>query len=306
MLTFHRGAPSSLWARLPNRDFYLNLDYLDALLSYLRRRGWEIVTIDTLLARIGQRDPSAKLVNFSIDDCYRDTWEHVVPLFRRHRAPVTLFVTTGIPDGTMSLGWAGLEAILLERNQIFLDGTRIELPTSAKKRLWFKRITADWSNRNFDREYERFCLQNGADIEVLREEHAITWDMLKELRNDPLVEIGSHTVSHPRMSMLTPEKARAELVESRERLTTRLGIDCRHFAFPYGRKSDCGSRDFSLAKEAGFVSAATTRKGLVSFREDDVFRLPRNTVNGAYQSIAYASVLLSGLAGIGARVTGRV
>ena len=109
MLTFHRAAPAAQWAELPNKNFYLNLDYLDNLLGSLKRDEWEVVTVEELTGCLESGENGSRLVNFSVDDCYRDTFEHVVPLFRRHGVPVTLFVTTGIPDGTMSLGWAGLE-----------------------------------------------------------------------------------------------------------------------------------------------------------------------------------------------------
>ena len=109
MLTFHRAAPATRWADLPNKGFYLNLDYLDNLLGTLKRDGWEIVTVEELTGRLMRGENGSRLVNFSVDDCYRDTFEHVVPLFRRHGVPVTLFVTTGIPDGSMPLAWAGLE-----------------------------------------------------------------------------------------------------------------------------------------------------------------------------------------------------
>lgn len=229
----------------------------------------------------------------------------MVPVFRRHGVSVTLFVTTGIPDGTMSLGWAGLELILARRNRVILNGETADVSSRAAKQQWFAKISAAWDSGDFDGEYEAFCRVNEADPAKLREEHAITWEMLETLRDDPLVEIGAHTVSHPRISSLPPDGALRELAGSRQRLRSRLGIECRHFAFPYGRSADCRKRDFDLAREAGFASASTTRKGLVQPKQD-VFSLPRNTLNGAYQSMTYASLLLSGLAGLAAKVLGRV
>jgi peptidoglycan/xylan/chitin deacetylase (PgdA/CDA1 family) len=305
MLTFHRAAPAAEWEDLPDRGFYLSLSYLDNLLGYLNRTGWKAVTVTELLGRLQRGEEGARLVNFSVDDCYKDTWEHVVPLFRKHRVPVTLFVTTGIPDGTFELCWAGLESILAARKSVKFEGERIEISAPAAKTELFKRISAAWEKGNTDREYLEFCKSNDADPAELRKEHAITWEMLDSFRNDGHVEIGAHTVSHPRISSLGVESALSELKASRARLESRLGIECRHFAFPYGRSADCGPRDFDLAREAGFESAATTRKGLVSSNQD-FFSLPRNTVNGARQSIPYANALLSGLAGVGARVLGRV
>jgi peptidoglycan/xylan/chitin deacetylase (PgdA/CDA1 family) len=305
MLTFHRAAPPAEWADLPNRDFYLSLGYLSNLLTYLRGTGWEVVTIEEMLGRLERGEPGERLVNFSVDDCYKDTWEHAVPLFRKHGVPVTLFVTTGIPDGTLELFWAGLESVLSSRQSVMFEGETMPVPTSVAKREAFRRISAVWDRGNIKGEYLEFCWVNGADPVRLRKDHAITWEMLESFRSDSLVEIGAHSVSHPRTGSLTAEDARRELEESGARLRSRLGVPCRHFAFPYGRSGDCGPRDFDLAQKAGFASASTTRKGLLSSGQD-VFSLPRNTVNGAYQSIAYANALLSGLAGFGARVLGRV
>lgn len=112
-LTFHRAAPSADWDLLPNRDFYLDVGFLDHLLGYLRSQGWDIVTVSEALSRAAGRGAHRRYVNFSIDDCYRDTFELVAPVFRRHNVPVTLYVTTGIPDGTLPLWSAGLEDTLL-------------------------------------------------------------------------------------------------------------------------------------------------------------------------------------------------
>src|SRR5215467_10114408 len=97
MLTFHRAAGDTEWQRLPNRDFYLNLDYLSDLLNYLKRSAWKIVTIDEMIGELACQNGKRRLVNFSIDDGYVDTVRHAIPLFRSFSVPVTVFVTTGIP-----------------------------------------------------------------------------------------------------------------------------------------------------------------------------------------------------------------
>ncbi len=305
LLTFHRAAATSVWESLPNRNFYLDLAFLDLLLGYLKRTGWAVVTIDEALRRAARDDAGDRYVNFSIDDCYRDTFEAAVPLFLRHGVPVTLFVATGIPDGTLPLWTAGLEDVLGRRDRVALEHTTLEVATPKAKREAYRRIAAEWDRAEPFRRYASFCALNGIDPSEMHRRHAISWDMLAALRQNPLVEIGAHSVTHARFSSLSAAEALAEIAGSRDRLQHRLGIPVRHFAFPYGRSGDCGPRDFELARTAGLASAATTRKGLVR-RRQDVFSMPRNTLNGRHRSLTMAELHLTGMTGIAARMLGHV
>ncbi|WP_249225357.1 polysaccharide deacetylase family protein [Tardiphaga alba] len=304
-MTFHRGAPAELWERLPNRDFYLDTNFLDQFLSYLAQHGWDVVTIEEAVRRSRDATNQRRFVNFSIDDCYRDTFEDVVPLFRRHNVPLTLFVTTGIPDGTLPLWAAGLEDTLLNNDRVAVEDGHIDVPDFPAKQAAFYRIAESWDGHQAAQRYATFCDLNGIDIDAMHWKHAITWEMLEELRDDPLVEIGGHTVTHARISSLGADGALGELKGCRDRLIERLGTPTRHFAFPYGRSGDCGSRDFAIARDAGYASAATTRKGLV-LQGQDPYELPRCTINGSDRSVATMELHLSGLTGLAARMMGRV
>lgn len=304
-LTFHRAASAAGWSTLPNRDFYIDVEFLDRFVAHLLTQGWDIVTVDEALRRSARHDNNSRYVNFSIDDCYRDSFELIVPVFRRHNVPVTLFVTTGIPDGTLPLWSAGLEETLRDRDRVVVDRRVLDLTTTEQRALAYGRIAASWDGPDAAKFYTAFCDANGVDIDAMHWKHAISWGMLEALAKDPLVEIGAHTVTHARISALTAEAALVELAQSRLRLNERLGIDVKHFAFPYGRSADCGPRDFALARQAGFQSAATTRKGLVRHGQDP-FSLPRNTMNGAHRNLPAMNMHLTGLSGTAAKVVGRV
>ena len=305
LFTFHRAAPPAEWEKLPNRDFYMDIEFLDRFLGHLAAQEWEVVTVSDALRRAGSANDDSRYVNFSIDDCYRDTFELVAPVFRRHNVPVTLFVTTGIPDGTMPLWSIGLEDALGTRDSVLVDGEVVRLSRPDVRRAAFRRIATRWDGPHANKHYAAFCRVNGIDMEAMHWKHAISWEMLDVLARDPLIEIGAHTISHPRMSSLSPEAAFAELEGARIRLNERLGINVQHHAFPYGRAADCGPRDFAIARKAGYFSAATTRKGLVRGGQDR-FKLPRNTINGGHRSLAAMEMHLTGLTGTAARIAGRV
>jgi peptidoglycan/xylan/chitin deacetylase (PgdA/CDA1 family) len=110
----------------------------------------------------------------------------------------------------------------------------------------------------------------------------MSWEEVRSLA-DTGWEIGSHTVTHPRLTTLGDRELRDELVSSREECRRRIGTSCQSIAFPYG---DCDQRVIDASREAGYSAVATIpwrleqsgrfvwpRTGI--FREDNqrVFRL---------------------------------
>lgn len=105
----------------------------------------------------------------------------------------------------------------------------------------------------------------------------LDWHDLEELRRLGWT-IGSHSLTHPRMSWsLNGERAasyaarlRDECVRSREVLSERLGTDVTLFAYPYGEDPEAAR---AAVKEAGYGAAFTVRES----REwdGDVFSIPR-------------------------------
>jgi peptidoglycan/xylan/chitin deacetylase (PgdA/CDA1 family) len=305
LLLFHRAAWPAEWPNLPNRNFYLDMSFLDHLLLYLRKTGREVVTLDEMV----REPPNSKrrLVNISVDDTYRDTYELVVPAFRRHGVPVTLFVQTGIPDGTDVMWTSGLETILQENNEILLnaaDGcSPVALMAWNDRARLFRHLVKSWEARGAETAYREFCALNGYDLRKMSERHAMHWDMLADCRDDPHIELGAHSVSHPHLAALSEARAWQEIVGSRKRLVERLGVEIRHFAFPFGQSGDCGPREARLAREAGFATASTTRKGVLRTLEGrDLFALPRNNLNGASRRMASVEISLSGLGGLVSRM----
>jgi len=89
-------------------------------------------------------------------------------------------------------------------------------------------------------------------------------------------EIGSHTVSHPHLHLLSRAAAQAEIATSREQLEQLTGAPVIHFCYPYGEFSD---ETVALVRAAGYRSAVTTQRGVAS-RTHDALRLPRVSING--------------------------
>lgn len=63
----------------------------------------------------------------------------------------------------------------------------------------------------------------------------MTWDQLREVVEDPLVTIGSHTHTHPELPTLSDAQIEDEMQRSAERFKKELGFVPKHFAYPRGK-----------------------------------------------------------------------
>lgn len=118
---------------------------------------------------------------------------------------------------------------------------------------------------------------------------------LRALAADPLITIGAHGKGHYAIAKLSADKAVSEMKGSADVIERELGMRPAHFSFPYGDQASARAREFALAKELGFKTAVTTRKGvLFPAHRRHLTALPRVSLNGDYQSLTYTALYLSG------------
>lgn len=72
-------------------------------------------------------------------------------------------------------------------------------------------------------------------------------------------EIGSHSLTHPRLTKISIAAAREEIVTSKKTLEDMFGIPVRHFCYPYG---DWNIPVRDMVDEAGYETAVTTEFGV--------------------------------------------
>jgi peptidoglycan/xylan/chitin deacetylase (PgdA/CDA1 family) len=87
----------------------------------------------------------------------------------------------------------------------------------------------------------------------------LTWNTLRDLERDGFT-IGSHTVHHRNLTMLSPAEAWLELTQSRETLQRHLGVPVDWFSYPVGAED---STVVQLVRRAGYLLAVTEQPGFV-------------------------------------------
>lgn len=89
----------------------------------------------------------------------------------------------------------------------------------------------------------------------IEEDFAVTWDQLREMQQSQVFNIGSHTLSHLRLTQLKPEEARNELRFSRQILEKQLGCAIQTFCYPF---EDVNRQIIKMVKEEGYSAAVVT------------------------------------------------
>ncbi|MGM4991237.1 polysaccharide deacetylase family protein [Tardiphaga sp. 841_E9_N1_2] len=301
----HHVRPAHAGPFQPNRHLEITPDFLRATLAYLRATDVDIVTPDEVQRRLTERDFSRRFACFTCDDGYRDNRDHALPAMRDFDAPFTVYVTSDFASGTGRLWWVALERIVARADAIEapIDGQMVRLDTStlAGKDMAFDRLHG-WlrglpEEADIRREVSALCAAHGIDEDAVSRELCMSWDELKPFAADPLVTIGAHTVSHCNLAKQTEAMVVHELSASRTDIENVLQRPAVHLAYPYGDRCAAGTREFALAKNAGFETAVTTRPGVIaSDNFSQLTALPRVSLNGNYQDTRYLPVLTSGAA----------
>src|ERR1700756_3744735 len=105
----------------PNRHLEVEPEFLRAMLSHLRSRDVDIITLDEVHQRLTERNFSRRFACFTLDDGYRDNRDFALPVMREFDAPLTVYVASDFADGSGRLWWVALE-------QVIAGATAIEAP----------------------------------------------------------------------------------------------------------------------------------------------------------------------------------
>jgi peptidoglycan/xylan/chitin deacetylase (PgdA/CDA1 family) len=289
----------------PNHHLEIEPSFLRAMLSHLRARDIDIVTMDEAHRRLAEKNFSRRFACFTLDDGYRDNRDHALPVFREFDAPCIVYAVSDFAAGTGRLWWVALERTVANARQIEVEiggyKTQMEARTAAQKQAAFDRLHG-WlralpGEHDVLREVSALCARHGVDESAICRELCMSWDELKSFAADPLVTIGAHTITHPNLAKQSESVALNELRSSRERIEAALGRPVLHLAYPYGDRIAAGQREFALAKAAGFKTAVTTRPGMI-YPESAGYMtaLQRVSLNGNYQDERILPVLTSGTA----------
>jgi peptidoglycan/xylan/chitin deacetylase (PgdA/CDA1 family) len=249
-------------------------------LAYLRDH-FSVISLTRLIEQLKLGTSIGKnTVVLTVDDGRRNFHELFFPLLKEFGMPATLFVVSSFVLGQ---DWIWTDKVL------WLAGH-----PHADRELRLDNLDLFFERMNRLRPEIRNCQIDdlAAKMKVsIPKEPPLQYTpcsraQLREMADSGLVEIGSHSVTHPIFSTLTDKECRWELAESRTQIERLLGREVSCFCFPNGKPADYFPKHLQQLKDAGYSSAVMTHFGMPRHNSNE-YTLPRIGVSGRTDLLSF-------------------
>ncbi|MBL0104474.1 MAG: polysaccharide deacetylase family protein [Bacteroidetes bacterium] len=211
-------------------------------LSYFKN-NFDVISLAEAFGGASSLQKGKKKVVITFDDGYENNYTSAFPALKAHNFPATIFVAAQLLDKPNSPLWYDTLDILnsklkfqeIKNHLVAFNSsefTRFESYSSFK--TFFKQKDTEYKNKVIDSLLSRDLFQT-----IIFESNKEYWkllsaEQLKELSSSGLIEIGSHTTSHPNLDTLTGDKLKVEIVGSKSKLENCCNRSIDSIAFPDG------------------------------------------------------------------------
>ena len=218
--------------------------------KWFRKKKFRFLDVHELYEILsGKSSFPTRAVFFSLDDGWKENYNEVVRLSHRIKVPLTIFIPTEPVMGCGPYWWTTVD-------KAYRKGYISYTPDALKKMPDEKRSE---------------ILEKAGRHVSIRREAMLPYEVKKLPEKN--IAVGSHTLTHPILTMCNDEKSKKEITESRIELENWLGIPVLCFSYPNGLY---GRREKEFVKSAGYQMAFTTeRKYIERNSPPDLLELPR-------------------------------
>jgi peptidoglycan/xylan/chitin deacetylase (PgdA/CDA1 family) len=267
---------------------------LEIHLRYIRE-SFNPMRLDTLLGMlVAGEAPPPRCVVLTVDDGYRDFLEVAYPLLHRYEIPATVFVVSKFMGGRFWLWFDRLRYVFnrvpsQDLQVVGPDGpVRLRLDSlESRSTAWNAVMTRCLRLAPQERDAYVAAWEAASGVVVPEAPSGEFAPLSPEdiAQMDPrIVEIGSHTRSHPILSGCTDADVKAEIAGSKADIEAAIGRRVATFCYPNGLSEDFDRRAERAVDAAGYLGAVTAYGGLVCKRANRL-ALPRMSAYRGFNSM---------------------
>lgn len=238
--------------------------------------------LDEAVLRLERGELPENAVAVTFDDGYRDNYLYAYPILRRYGVPATIFLSTGV-IGTSEVLWFEHVFTAFRRTQrsaveSFCPPTRMIPIGSMSERQAALHEVLNLCRSLSDEERRELVSTLLHRLEVRADPQPglmLSWDEVRRMSGGG-VTFGCHTMTHPILSHVSPDRFHDEIVRPKQLIEEKTGQAVVSFAYPNGRRADYSSGVKQALLKAGYRYAVTTEPGS-NQTGDDLFELRRAT-----------------------------
>lgn len=297
IIVYHRFGPADDSKRIGVATFEHQIKLL--------RRNCNVMALRDLSALItnGRPIPPYSVI-LTIDDGYEDFYDYAFPILKQYSIPATIYVTTDFIDQKIWL-WPDYIEFVISQTQCRDYSFRVD---ERQRRYHFENDEdrhQAWSDiadycltlKNSEKNLvlERLAQELKVSVPSCPEKayRALSWEQIVQMAKHG-IEIGSHTVTHPRLVTVDTSDLPYEVEGSKSRIESVLGKPIDSFAYPHGSRTDFDDRVKEVVKRAGYKNAMAGYLDLSI--TDDLYALKRYGVGSdmkSFVSVVYGIEYLS-------------
>jgi peptidoglycan/xylan/chitin deacetylase (PgdA/CDA1 family) len=275
-----------------NRDLAITPGKLEEFIVLFKQKGYTFISLDELSDWLDHKiNLKQKFVCLTFDDGSRDNLTHALPILKKHEVPATIYVTNCLPNGNGILWWYLFEEYAKTSTNITFESSlgkrEFQWDHTEKAYEQFGAISETIKSIPCDELLEvmmKAFNKTSADFETLCASLSLTWEEIKVLSQEPLITIGAHTMNHISTKQQKPEWVEQEMMASKKEIEAQIGMDVKHFAYPFGGLFDVAKRDTELAQKAGFKTSTLNQPGNIFKRIKNHHALARMPLGNATET----------------------
>ncbi len=237
------------------------------------KREWEVISLTEAVEAVNSGRLPRRAVVVTFDDGYEDNFTNGLPILEKHQAAATVFVSSGFVGSEQEFFWDELDRLALGEEKAGSWNVLQQAEATRGQRRYTKLCArVSWmAHEARCTVLERVRADVAMTVEGRRTHRAMSGGMLKQLAASSLIDIGGHTVFHPRLAALSENRQRDEIVRGKMELEALLGKKVTSFSYPFGGHADYSAETIRLVREAGvwvcvfeFWRVGSSRRGFVS------------------------------------------
>jgi poly-beta-1,6-N-acetyl-D-glucosamine N-deacetylase len=211
----------------------------ESCVNWLSKNGFQFISINDLekISRGEMEFPKGAVI-ITADDGWQTNYDNIVPIAKKNKTPVTIFLNPGIVENGDAYWWSYVAAA--NRQNIINQSAE-----------YYKGLENDVRVQKID--------ELATQVKLKRE--ALTVEQVKELSSINLLSMQSHTISHPILPKCSDEKLAKEITGSKKLIEEWTSKPVTHFAYPNG---DYTPREITSLAQSGYTMAFTTNQRYIT------------------------------------------